>query len=223
MANGFINKVFNAGSSIVTPTVNGGNLTMTGNTLSSTNTDGNIIINPNGVGTVAIQTSAADALTVSNSGIVTSTLNPIFRAVNTSAANDVTGDGTDYIIILQSVFPNINTMYNTADGKVTVSIAGEYIFDVTITLAGIISTHTTLRCYLKGSTGNDIEIFKCNPYNCATASGYLTFSASISNYITSVPSEYTLQIAVSNGTKVVDIYATGGSYQTTFLGYRFLN
>lgn len=223
MANGFINKVFNAGSSIVTPTVNGGNLTMTSNTLSSTNTDGNIIINPNGVGTVAIQTSAVNALTVSNSGIVTSTLNPIFRAILTSTASDVTGDATDYIVILNSASPNINTMYNTADGKVTVSIAGMYIFDVSMTLTGIISTHTALRCYLKGTSGNDIEIFKCNPYLCATAAGYLTFSASVSNYITSVPSEYTLQIVVSNGTKVVDLLATAGAYQTTFLGYRFLN
>lgn len=72
-------------SATVTGTiVNGGNLRLTGNTLSSTDTDGNIILQPNGVGVVTFPTASGSNLL---SGVIRATGS---LGYNTGAGGTVT-------------------------------------------------------------------------------------------------------------------------------------
>lgn len=217
MGNGFINNDFSAVTSVTSPIVNGGNLQISSNSLISTNANGNVIWKPNGTGTIDVQTGGTSSMTINASGIVSMPKQPYFRASRGTAVSNVTGDGTDYTIVFPTSVIDTRSMYNTGTGVCTYVEQGEYCIKVILTLSGMTSSHTSLRCYISSSGGN-LDMFRCNPYNCVTAGGTFTFYCNY-NLNPNLSTTSDVHLIVSGGTKVVGIAHTSGRNDNIFSGY----
>jgi len=62
---------------------------------------------------------------------------PCFSAYNSANMNNVTGDGTNYSLTLDSTQINNQTCYNTSTGVFTAPVAGNYLFNIAIVSNGL--------------------------------------------------------------------------------------
>jgi hypothetical protein len=79
---------------------------------------------------------AATGLKIS-SGIMTNTLQPILTAQIHTAQTNVTGDGTSFDVIFDSILAQQGSNYNTGTGKFTCPVTGYYLVTYTVTFTGI--------------------------------------------------------------------------------------
>lgn len=208
---GFYDNTFTAGDSATSPIVKGGNLQISSNSLISTNTNGNIVSSVNGTGEFQVYTGATDSFRFNTTGAMRALKQPYTRSRPPSGVTDVTGDGTDYLIVFSSVSLNTGE-YNTTTGLITCSELGTYIVRVKVDLAGILSTHTSLLLYMEGVTGSNTRntnLWQCNPYKMADASGQLLICGCTQIVVSSTAMTRNVRLIVSGGTKVVDIGASG--------------
>jgi hypothetical protein len=149
------------------------------------------------------------------------TIAPAFNYYLNTSVTDATGDGTVYTFKCDTKQLDTTSSYNTATGHYTMPVGGTYLFNINVTLTGIISTHTTANMLLHAQ-GADIiyYVFNNNPFNCADATGSLTYNASTIIYLFN-PDIISFTFSVSNGTKVVGIVgsdASSGIFTPTYIG-----
>lgn len=113
---------------------------------------------------------------------INNTLSPaIFSiALNASTSNQ-TGDGTDYIIICDSVQVDTQSGYNTSTGVYTAVLSGNYVLFGTLIINGVNSTNTSYTLALRQSGASNIAILASG--NVDIAGDNLTYI----NYSTMVP------------------------------------
>jgi len=159
--------------------------------------------------------SGTNMMRIDNAGNRTLPGNAMCQAYVDVTLADVTGDGTAYTIIFDNTIFDIGSNFNTTTGTFTTPVAGKYFISASITLAGLLVTHTT--CLLRiDSTTNINSTF--NPFVFADAAGQATYCIS---GIVSVAASTALNILVqvSGGTKVVDILQdNNGPYSTFNIG-----
>lgn len=129
------------GTTLTGTTVNGGNLQLAANTLASTDTDGNIILQPNGSGIVQFPTMVGTNLLA---GTFSTTDNETSIAFN---ANTFTAFGTDVDI-------DINLTPKGLGSVVTTNLLAT-VFDTNVLTAGVTLAGTTLAA---DGTDTDISI-----------------------------------------------------------------
>lgn len=116
------------------------------NATSYTNTAGIVVYN----GTSFVTYSGVN---VSTGGVYSNTNQPAFIAYASGNLSNVTGDGTDYLIILDTTIVNQATAYNTSTGVFTAPVTGIYQFSATI-YAALTASDTSLQGYFKATSDN---------------------------------------------------------------------
>jgi hypothetical protein len=160
-------------------------------------------------GNIAMNTG----LTVNSGGIDLNTKQPMFCAYLSASVTNVTGDGTNYGITLDSTTINQSSAFNTGTHFFTAPVTGNYLFILSAKLTGIISTHTNMLIYMGGNNGYYQDYL--NPYSMSTGGALSVFGSTICNMTAS--DVYGMSIQVNNGTKVIGL--TGGIGYTCWMGY----
>lgn len=150
-----------------------------------------------------------ERMNISTSGEITSDYQPKFHAYVNANVNNVTGDGTLYTIIGNTEKFDIGSNYSTSTGIFTAPVDGQYQFNGTVTLNGILSTHTTVGLYLV-TTGATYILNSQDPSNSA-ASGVLTISGGALVELDAAQTAYLRVVVFGTGGKVVDILGSSGS------------
>jgi hypothetical protein len=193
------------------------NVNINGNTISITDTNGNMVQKANGTGSWKVTTPGdSDAIDVDDDGIVTLPLQPSFYAYLSSTANNVSGDGTVYTIINNTEVFDLNADYNTTTGVLTAPVTSKWAFTASVYIIGLLSGHT--EGFIRVATSNRTYQVQVNPYAMSTT-GFITLVATVSCADMDAADTASATMRVSNSTKVVDVYSDAGA---TFFSGRML-
>lgn len=121
-----------------------------------------------------------------------------------AGVTNATGDGTVVNVIYDTVFYNIGGGYDNSTGLYTAPLSGYYNIEASVTLEGILSTHTTGEITIVASGNIYKEYF--NPFNSATAAGDCTAKISMTVFV-SAGQTIGIQVMVNGGTQVVGLKA----------------
>lgn len=147
----------------------------------------------------------SEYFTVDSNGFVSAAVKPAFLAYLNTTVNNVTGDGTLYVPLFDTVSYDITSNYNTGTGTFTVPKTGIYLMSAQINFAGITSSMTSgnLFIYVNGTTkyqGNSGNAYTF----AAVPSAFESFVATCNIYLTAGDTVQVL-VQVSLGTKTVSI------------------
>jgi hypothetical protein len=137
-----------------------------------------------------------------------------FNAYLSSPKSNVTGDGTSYQVIFDTVLFDNNSDYDASTGIFTAPVTGKYLFTVTVLGQGEVAANlpsifleTTARTYYYANNGSAF-------------SGNNLYSYTV---IADMSSEDTAKVIfnVGGSTKTVSVYGDStGSPRTFFAGYQ---
>ena len=153
-------------------------------------------------------------LTCDSNGFVSFATQPAVRACVTTTIPNVTGDGTNYIIIFNSTSTDQLSNFNTSTGVFTAPSAGIYYLSAIIGLSGIGADHTsmTARIFAGASVGD--EFANIDPH-AISPSGIFAASGSIIYPLNANDQAY-VQVTVSGSTKTVGVNGNNGYDSTCF-------
>jgi hypothetical protein len=159
----------------------------------------------------------SSGLAVSSVGIATNTNQPAFYAYLSSSAGSVTGDGTFYRVICDTVLTNQGSYYNNSTGLFTAPVTGLYSFTATIAFSGLTSQTNATVVFEVGSQTVYTTIL--NP--SVNSGGVLAFNCGIGPYPVTATTTVAFEVQVSGGAKTVNVFgdpAVDGLF-TQFGGY----
>ena len=164
-------------------------------------------------GTNWVNTSA---FKVDSGDIMTNTSQPILVAQVNSTLTDVTGDGTTYTVVFDTIASQQGSNFNTGTGVFTVPVAGYYLVSVSLLLNGLTASFTSADLRIAGSAGT----YAKKLYNPGV--GFIAASTQYAVETTKVISiaaaaTIFIQIIVSGSTKTIDIV------QESFGPYSYLS
>ncbi len=132
-------------------------------------------------------------------------------ALNSSVSN-VTGDGTLYTVIFDSVqFGNEGGWYNPATGEFSMP-TGTYQINVTLFLNNLVASNTQVDVILNYvGVGSLANMYTCNPYVSANPFGDFSISASYSQPLNILAANSIILAVGGNGTPNVGIRGSNTS------------
>lgn len=147
--------------------------------------------------------------------IMTNTAQPVLNAFCHAAQSNVTGDGTAYTIIFDSVPYQQGSNYNAGTGTYTVPKTGVYLVTGMVTISNLSSSFNAAQLNIQGSGGTFTrQLF--NPGLIRDSGNNLSVVFSGLNQYSST-NTIVIQITISGGTKTVGIVADSfGQY--SYLG-----
>lgn len=159
-----------------------------------------------------------DTFVMSASGELRMPLTPAFEARLTSDDNNRTGDGTTYTIGTNTAWTEIydqNADFNT-NGTFTAPVTGKYVFEASILIGGLTSSHTAGHLTFNASN-RDIQVNYNNTYFCAFGNAFYSYAGSC---VIDMDASDTMvvQLTVSNGSLVCDVRGNGTGQWTAFSG-----
>lgn len=152
-----------------------------------------------------------------NNAINYDRLIPNFFGYAALTINDITGDGTTYDCIFNSLNFNFNNEYNVATGVFTPSRAGQYFFGTNIAVSNTAGLGD-LEVYLVTTPGT----YQLSKINCTTMTASAD-SIAVSGFAEvqlNAGQTAKIQLVVSGGGKIVDLLGQSGFQQrSNFYGY----
>lgn len=136
-----------------------------------------------------------------NTGSITQPLQPSFLVTNGTGATDVTGDATVYTVLWPTEIYDQGS--NFASNTFTAPITGRYLLSVSISIAGMLVTHTGRAVKIVTSNRN-----YTNDYNHLLAETDTTMTVTCIADMDAADTA-TITLDVSGSTKVVDVSASG--------------
>lgn len=185
-----------AGDPKVTWTVTGGSSYTMG--IDNSDSDSLKISNSTALGTT-------DSWVMTSAGERTMPLQPAFLAILTSSILNQTGDGTNYVVVWDTEVFDQNADF--ASTTFTAPVSGKYRLEANVRLSGLLNTHTGGYIFLQTSNRNYINVE--NPYAASSAGEVTWYTTMLADM--DVGDTALLNIAVNNGTKVVDLASNGAT------------
>ncbi len=130
---------------------------------------------------------------------------PAFQAYLTGNIDDVTGDGTAYIVPFDLESFDTTSGFDTGTGIFTAPATGLYVFSGNIFVYNLGATHTILLATLVTTSATYIASI-CNPFLCST----LTELSVFYNFVVAMTATDTAKVSVNvnGGTKTVGVAGT---------------
>lgn len=156
-----------------------------------------------------------DTWRMTTAGQRTLPLQSAFRAFVSVTQPNVTGDGTNYPIIWNTVVFDQSSNYNNATGVFTAPITGKYFFVANVFLSPMTAAHNSfdITFYINGVANARLKEAFIGP----AAGGGLSYSAIIP---LSATNQVNATVSMGGGTKTVGLL--GSSLDSTFAGYLIL-
>lgn len=149
-----------------------------------------------------------DTFVITDSGEITEPLQPAFLATVTSQIDDVTGDGTLYVVVWDTeVFDQGGNFDGTS--TFTAPIAGRYLFETAVSVGDITSSMTDSFCRIPTSN----RTFTGNIWSAAAvrdANDEESYQFAILADMDASDTA-TVEIQIDNGTLVADIITNGAT------------
>lgn len=173
-------------------------------TLGSTNTTSATSIK-SGTGNIALNSG----LTVDSTGRTTNIVQPAFYAYQSTSPTNVTGDGTAYVLALNTATLNQGSYYNTSTFTFTCPVAGFYHFDFAV-LCQSVGSQTTLQLQVNNTTAS-LQYNGCyaNPTNMKAAGNFLGQNMACT-ILCAANDAIKFQVILSGSTKTVGIDGANG-------------
>lgn len=190
-------------------------------TVGSTNTTSALTLNSGsgGITATGVYGTAVSGLPVhiNSSGVMgTSTLTtPVsFSAYRSATVANVTGDGTVYQCVFDTVVFNNDSAYNASTGLFTAPISGLYLFNATVGASNLGAGHTLGNFYFNATSANYFSDYM-NYY--AISSGGICIQSQTRLIFLNAGNTVNVRFNVFNSTKTVGLY--GGAVYSSFSGY----
>ena len=155
-------------------------------------------------------------MTIHPGGEINFSQTPCFFAVLASTVSNVTGDGTNFLIVFDGELFDQGSNFDISTGLFTAPVTGRYAFQWGVQCVGLLSAHT--QCVSSVTTSNRLVRTAFNdPFANSSASGRNLYTGAC---ITDMDAGDTAQIdfQISNGTLVVDIEGNASNGVTWFSG-----
>lgn len=138
-----------------------------------------------------------------------------FNAYAGALIANVTGDGTSYSVVFGTELEDVGGDYNHTTGVFTAPIDGEYFFNANVLLSGLTSAHTFGHLSIITTSASFRGAYQ-NPYSMAYT-GYVTLNT-IARCRMTAGQTASVSVYVANGTKVVNVFASGAIVYSYFQG-----
>lgn len=163
--------------------------------------------------TMSVKTSGGVVISSFNAtGSIVEPLAPCFLAQISSNKTNVTGDGTEYVIIFDSEIYDQGNNYNPANGTFTAPVGGRYILSANFGISDLNSAvHTAWELTLVTSNRSYVQTYQAIPSGVTFMPVSFTVVADMDAGDTA-----NVHIIVSGSSKVVDIGTTAA--RTSFSG-----
>ena len=182
-------------------------------------TDGQIIVGSTAGSPAAATITAGDGITITNASnaiTVAQTTQPGFATKLSGNLTNVTGDGTSYTVIFDSVVNQQGgTNYNNATGVFTAPSTGYYMFTYALSFTGLTASFTSGQIYLN-TTSQIYRTFVINP-GAIRSSGNLDLGCGVIAYMSS-GNTASLITSMSGSTKTISLSTSF----TTFSGFKLV-
>lgn len=166
-------------------------------------------------GNVALGNASSDTFSVASKSPSMAN-KPLFLAIVNGVTANVTGDGTAYDVVFGTKIFDQTSELNSSTGIFTASVTGKYRFSGTITIEGLISGHGTFTVKVVTSNRTHI-VWESGSFALGTGGNILGVAYTC---LADVDAGDTvkIQIAVSSGTKVVDVTGHASDAYSSFQG-----
>jgi hypothetical protein len=153
-------------------------------------------------------------IAISANGEVTMAAQPVFMARNATTINNVTGDGTAYVLVFSTEVFDQNADFDGVS-TFTAPITGRYRLSFRFMLAGLADNHTEITVSIIASNGTSLGNFANG--TTRAASGNKGFDGTLLVDMDASDTA-TISTTVTNGSKVVDLSGQSLDYRTNFSG-----
>lgn len=166
---------------------------------------------------VAVNSSALgtnDAIVSTTSGEITFPLTPLVLAYNSATDTSVTGDGTVYTIIFDTVITDQNSDYNNSTGTFTAPVTGKYEFGAWALLTSLGAGHSAVYMEIT-TTGNTFRTSAMTGAGTRDSGNNLGVSSKVICPM-SATDTCVIKVFASGSTKTVGVGGTASPIQTYF-------
>jgi len=142
---------------------------------------------------------------ISSGGVLTNTTQPMLSAFVGVSQTNVTGDGTDFDVIFDTIVDQNGSNYDNTTGKFTCPVTGFYYIDYTVTFTDITSSMDDGVAQILSNAGTILH----RSWNAAafkTAGNEATISGCLITKRNATETLY-INIGISNGTKTASTKA----------------
>lgn len=154
---------------------------------------------------------------INSSGQYTNTTQPAFFAYSSVQQTAVTGEGTQYQILLNSTLYNVGSGYSTGTSLFTAPVAGNYLFTWACEVSGIIAANTA-GYFIITMAGTSYYFWRSNFFTMSdpgTGTLFLTGSIVVNLAATNVVTFYI--VVGGNGAKNIGVLSNGSTDPRTWL------
>lgn len=156
---------------------------------------------------------------ISTGGRMTNSSQPLVSAHRSTGTGNVTGDGTAYTIVFDTVDQDNTSAYNNSTGVVTIPTTGVYFMTAVVSYNGVAAGNTNTELdFVVGS--NVYRMFTANPtWNIG---GFITYNGTLILPITSSTSMSVRTTFIGNATKNVEVAGIQSGFHCTSFGIYML-